>query len=111
MFIVICWRVFYQCQKILLNIILHQHDADSVCLHKSEAHLPRIFWFKPCLILQQSSSINTAKMVQILEIIPAMVNVSNMKPIYPPMDCPDLMYDELISSRIYANIVFTLCYL
>lgn len=86
MFIVICWRVFYQCQKILLNIILHQHDAGNVCLHKSETHLPRIFWFKPFLILQQSSTINTAKMVQILEIIPAMVNVSNMNPIYPPME-------------------------
>ena len=50
-------------------------------------------------------------MVQILEIIPAMVNVSNMKPIYPPLEYPVLIYDDLISSRIYANIVCTLCYL
>jgi len=107
MFIVICWCVFYPCQKILLNI-LHQHDVGNMCLHKSETHLSRILWFKPCLIMQQSSTINTAKMVQILEIIPAMVNVSNMKPIYPPMEYPDLIYDELISSRIYANVVFAL---
>ncbi len=106
-FIVICWRVFYACQKNLLNI-LHQHDAGNMCLHKSETHLSRVLWFKPCLILQQSSTINTAKMVQMLEIIPAMVNVSNMKPIYPPMECPDRIIDVVISSRIYANVVFTL---
>jgi len=79
-----------------------------ICARTKEAHLPRIFWFKLCLILQQSSSINTAKMVQILEIIPAMVNVSNMKPIYPPMECPDRIIDVVISSRIHANVVFAL---
>jgi hypothetical protein len=47
-------------------------------------------------------------MVQILEIIPAMVNVSNMKPIYPPMKCPDTIIDVVISSRIHANVVFAL---
>jgi len=52
--------------------------------------------------------VNTTKMVQMLEIIPAMVNVSKMKPIYPPMECPDRIIDVLIPSRIYANVVFAL---
>jgi len=39
------------------------------------------FILKLFLILQQSSTINTTKMVQILEIIPTIVNLSKMKPI------------------------------
>jgi hypothetical protein len=94
--------------KDFAQYILHQRDAGNMCLHKSGTYLSRILWLKLFLILQQSSSINTAKMVQILEIMPAIVNVSNMKPIYPPMECPDRIIDVVISCRIHANVVFAL---
>jgi hypothetical protein len=47
-------------------------------------------------------------MLQILELIPAIVNVSNIKPIYPPLEYPDMIIDALISSRIHASMVFAL---
>jgi len=50
-------------------------------MHKIETYPYLVFRLRLFLILQQSSTIRTAKIVQMLDTIPAMVNVSKMKPI------------------------------
>lgn len=70
-------RVFYP-RQMVFPIILHQLDADMIYVHKRiyihPGSVSHVF-----LILQQSNTTGPAIMVQILEITPAIVNVSIMK--------------------------------
>jgi hypothetical protein len=50
-------------------------------MHSIETYPCLMMRLKPFLILQQSSAARTAKMVQMPDNIPAMVNVSKMKTI------------------------------
>ena len=55
-------------------------------LHYFAARSCLSFCLKLFLILQQSSTIRTAKIVQAIEMTPAMVNASTMKPILTSVD-------------------------
>ena len=57
------------------------------------------------LILQQSSRIRTAMVVQIVEIKPAIVNASNMKPIISSVNVRHFVMIDQKACRIRASLL------